>query len=497
MVVPWGVIFALAVVVLGRLLCLHEYLRPDEAGYLVVGGQWHAGGSSLYGNYWVDRPPLLVTIFGLAARLGGALPLRLIGMAAAAAAVIAVAWAAHRLSGRRAATAGAIVAATLLVSPLSGAPEVDGELLAAPFVAFGFVAVVHALLYRSARSTMLASAAAGACAVAAVLVKQNMVDVAIFAAAMAVLAGRTVGVGRIARLICGFVAGASAMAGAVAAWTTAQGTSLHGVWFAMYPFRLDVSQLQLAGGLHPRDVAREHVMGGMLLLNGMAFIAALIILTVIRRQRDGSSATVADRIRRRVPVALVAVMMYDSWSILVGRDFWPHYLIELVVPLSVGAGLVVARWFPRLGQVAVAVTVLSALAATIAWPKAPTTATIRAGQAIARASRPGDSIVTMNGQPEFTYATKLPDPYPYLWKTPETVLDPHARLLAATLDGPHSPTWFAADATSLRHAPPPLRSTLTTDYHHVATFGHKLIYLRNGANRITPTLRRTIHHETF
>ena len=38
-------------------------LSRDEAGLLMVGGQWGPG-LSLYGDYWVDRPPLLVALFG-------------------------------------------------------------------------------------------------------------------------------------------------------------------------------------------------------------------------------------------------------------------------------------------------------------------------------------------------------------------------------------------------------------------------------------------------
>ena len=44
-----------------------------------MGAQWNGAGSSLYGNYFVDRPPLLVSIFRCAASLGGITALRLIG----------------------------------------------------------------------------------------------------------------------------------------------------------------------------------------------------------------------------------------------------------------------------------------------------------------------------------------------------------------------------------------------------------------------------------
>ena len=55
-------------------------LSPDEGGFLLVASQWSPG-TSLYGDYWVDRPPLLIGLFQLADLGGGALALRIIGLA--------------------------------------------------------------------------------------------------------------------------------------------------------------------------------------------------------------------------------------------------------------------------------------------------------------------------------------------------------------------------------------------------------------------------------
>ena len=66
----WVLVMA-AGVCLGWLPFMARPLSPDEAGYLIVGGQW-AEGSSLYGDYWVDRPPGLIAIFELAETMGGA-----------------------------------------------------------------------------------------------------------------------------------------------------------------------------------------------------------------------------------------------------------------------------------------------------------------------------------------------------------------------------------------------------------------------------------------
>jgi hypothetical protein len=41
-------------------------LQRDEGGYLLTARQWHTGGEFLYGDYFVDRPPLLMLIFKVA-----------------------------------------------------------------------------------------------------------------------------------------------------------------------------------------------------------------------------------------------------------------------------------------------------------------------------------------------------------------------------------------------------------------------------------------------
>src|SRR3954453_22612441 len=105
-------------------------LSPDEAGYLIVGGHWHDG-RSLYGDYWVDRPPALIALFEVADALGGAVPLRLLGALAALLTVV--------LSGvlgrvaaperRSAPVLTAAAAAVCVATPLMGGTVVDGELL--------------------------------------------------------------------------------------------------------------------------------------------------------------------------------------------------------------------------------------------------------------------------------------------------------------------------------------------------------------------------------
>ena len=136
---PLPVVGCVLALVLLRLLLVAIPASADESGFLMVARQWHPGGS-LYGDYWVDRPPLLVTLFRVPAVLGGVLALRGLGCVAAATTVVILASTGRLLGGRRVQVSCAVVAAALLASPLMGTFYVNGELLSAPFVAAGVLA---------------------------------------------------------------------------------------------------------------------------------------------------------------------------------------------------------------------------------------------------------------------------------------------------------------------------------------------------------------------
>ena len=141
-----------AVAVVARLVRCERTVQEREAGFLLVGQQWRPGGTALYGSYWVDRPPLLVTLFRLASDLGGEVPLRLMGCLATAIVVLGCAHVARTIAGHRAAAWAAAMAAGLCVSPLMGGLAVNGELLAAPFVVAGLAAMLTAVRERRAVS---------------------------------------------------------------------------------------------------------------------------------------------------------------------------------------------------------------------------------------------------------------------------------------------------------------------------------------------------------
>ena len=118
---PVPVLLLGAATLLFRLPFLGAPTSPDEGGFLEVGKQWHAGGDSLYGHFWVDRPPLLIAVFRIADLLGGITAVRLIATLGATVTVLLLGYTVHRLLGVRPATWAAAVACGLLSAPMAGA----------------------------------------------------------------------------------------------------------------------------------------------------------------------------------------------------------------------------------------------------------------------------------------------------------------------------------------------------------------------------------------
>ena len=82
-----AVLLLAALSVIARVPSMFRPLSPDEGGFLMVAAQW-AKGTSLYGDYWVDRPPLLIMLFQLAHLAGGPIGLRLLGAACVGSSVL-------------------------------------------------------------------------------------------------------------------------------------------------------------------------------------------------------------------------------------------------------------------------------------------------------------------------------------------------------------------------------------------------------------------------
>lgn len=481
----WTVAASSAAAVAGRLPFLMHASSPDEAGFLLVGGQWDGPGSSLYRNYWVDRPPLLITIFRLAASLGGLTALRLIGCVAVAIVVIGSGRVAAMIAGRRAAGWAAVTAAGLCLSPLLGGYEVNGELLAAPFTLGGIACVIVAVRSTERRSAARAAAAAGALAMASLLIKQNLADVAVFGAVAFVLSSRR-DRDRFRALTLRAFAGASATALVVAAWTLLHGTSLTGVFDAMYPFRIHADQVQAAGGSQ-HSAARLIGLAVVALVSGLGLLLIAVARDVVLH-------------RRRDPLwsALVVMTGFAVVSVLLGGNYWHHYLVELIVPLSLASGVLAARRSLAARTLVAYVVVAGFVCWSLNMTAAQGSTGQAVGQAVAASAHPGDTIVTAWGHADVTFASGLRSPYAQLWSLPVKTLDPALTNLDAVLTGPAAPTWFVAwnHVHSWGLDTARTSAILGQDYRRAGMVCGRTIYLRAGVDRPAPTAVGDCHGPT-
>ena len=239
----WQVLGPVAAAVVGAIAAWGTYsakpLGPDEGGYLMVARQWSPG-SSLYGNYWVDRPPLLVELFSLA---GGPVGLRLMGLVAVITSVLLAARVGRLVAPGypRAPAWTACTAAAFLSSPLFGTNEVNGEMLAVPFVLGGLVAALQAFVHPDPRRAACWWFAAGALGVGAAMVKQNMLDVFVAVTRAGGHDGRPGLAARRALPTGGVLRVRRARAAAVLLLAASRGTGFSALWDAMVTFRFDAA----------------------------------------------------------------------------------------------------------------------------------------------------------------------------------------------------------------------------------------------------------------
>ncbi len=435
---------------------------PDEAGYLLVAGAAHRGGVFLYGDLWVDRPPLLVLLFAAARAAGGLVALRVLGAFAAVTTVLAAASGGRRLGGARGARWAALTATALCASPLLSAPTVTGELLALPLVTACCTTALRAASAgaRGARTPWWALA--GALGSSAVLVKQNIVDGLVFALVLALVptssGGAPRGHGRSAGRLAAagaLVAGAAvpaAVALAWAAWWT--GGPVHGavgLWDAVVAFR-GQSLAVIEAHSTAAPATRALRLAGEAAATGIAVVLVLFALA-LRRLVDRGGAVCA------AAVATAATAAAGLPSIALGGSYWSHYLLELV-PAVVLASSQLALAGPRLRPTTLAVVAgacaVSLVASVVVASRldAPRPQTAAAGPAcgdglgaadvralLARSARPGDSVALVYGGANTLVGTTLAIAYPYLWSLPVRTLDPRLSRLRAVLTGPDRATW--------------------------------------------------------
>lgn len=415
-----------------HLLLVRRALGPDEGGFSVIARHWTEPGAFLYGPLWVDRPPALIALFGVADQLGPWGP-RLVVTGLAVALVALVGRVAEVAGGPSAAPWAAWTAFGLGSSVLLQAQQLNGEFAAVVCVAAAILMLLRALDQPIDRAWMYGTGA-GAAAMLAVLMKQNFLDGFVFAA---LLLGGIALTDPPARRRAGAVGigvglGTGLVGAATFIWARAHG-GLGPLVTALYGFRLKAA-LVLDHG--PRTGPDQRVV--MLMLVALASGLLLLGLHLLWQGRQ--------TLLRRNPLAwaLAGTASFDLVSLVGGGNFWPHYAIAFIPVVAVSAGLAARHGWPGWARtrrlvalVAVSAALISPLSAVLHGPGTAW----RIGHWVSQSSRSDDSIVVTYTHPNIVEASGLRPAYPYLWSLPIRTLDPHLATLTAALESPNGPTW--------------------------------------------------------
>lgn len=430
------VVVAAALAFLARLPALTRPLRADEAGFLLVARSWAPQPDSMFGPYWVDRPPSLIAVYRAVDALGGAVPLRLLGAVTAVVAVLLAAAVAREVAGRRAVGWTAAAAAALLSNPMIDVVAVKGELLALPFLLGSILLVLRAVR----RTSVLLALGSGLAAGLALGLKQNLATGLVFAVVLLLLAwrtGRLSGARTLALAMSGVV-GAAVPVVATIVWARSAGVRLATVWETVYGFRADAARV-IADGSTDAPERRAWILLAIALACGLLPILAGLLAHLRELWPDDAP----------VVAATVAVVATDLVGLAAGGSFWQDYL----TPLVPGAALCVALLAGRPGPagrrmrgvvVGTAVSAATAMVFWLGWNAAGQQEfhEVHTGEAVASAADRGDTLVVFGGRADLQDASGLGSPYPYLWSLPMRARDPGYADLRALLAGPDAPTWL-------------------------------------------------------
>lgn len=443
---------AAVLAVLGRFPSALWPMRPDEAGFLLVARSWEPAPDSMFGTYWVDRPPEIIGIVDLADRIGGeyalrvvaALGLGLLVLAAAAFArrLCAYAGGAERGDTDRVAAWTAVATAALGSNALADAVSAKGEVLAIPLV----MAACWLSLAALARRSVVLSFAAGLASVLAVGMKQNIAGGLVFGGVLLVgaLVARRIDGRAFARLAGGALLGAAVPVVGTVVWVLRAGVDLGAVWYATVGFRSD-AYATIASQPSGANGDRAVYLATIFVTTGMALGVVWFLASMPRMLR-----------RMAVPaIAALAMLAFDLAAVFLSGSYWRTYLVVLVPSVAVAMACLLAseataplrrRLSGRVTRVVAAAMAISAVVSLVGWTTdlaggaAPTE--YYTGEAIGSVAQPGDTLVVYGGRADIQLASGLDSPYEHLWSLPMRTLDPDLAQLRDLLTGPRAPTWF-------------------------------------------------------
>lgn len=477
-----GLWIAVAFSVLLRLPFLSFPLTPDEGGFLMVAQQWSGAGTSLYGDQWVDRPPLLLLIFKTAAALGGsAAALRLIAAMFAVLAVVSAWWAGKVINGSRGAVAAALVASVVGANISLLGTFLTGELIAGAFVVLSCALTLQAAYgaQHPTTGTMLALLA-GISAALAFLVKQNFVDAGLFALVLLGIKAHQTW-----RLLVAGAVGVAVPLIAAAVWASSgEGPGLAQLWRALFQFRQRALAI-IEDASSEAPVQRLQILMLLFIFAGAAFLFAQMLVAVLRVSE-----------RRSLRIAMVVMAVYGVVGVLLGASWWRHYLLQLVPVIAMGAALATKGSARRIrthyaATYAAVATVVTAVVTLGLFRVEPGLAS--SDEAVAdylrSASHNGDSVFVAYGRPNIIERSGLTTPYRYSWSLPIRGRDPGLDHLVDTLRGPQAPTWLVELGSFdwWRIDTPAFQRVRDDRYRYVGDVCGHGVYLRTDVTRPPPS----------
>ncbi|MGH3334508.1 MAG: hypothetical protein ACRDOZ_01730 [Nocardioides sp.] len=470
-------------------------LGADEAGFTTVARHWEPRPESVYGPYFLDRPPILVGLVKVSDFIGGPYFLRVVAAAGCVLLVVAAAATgreALRFAGvtdirliSRTGAWTAVLTAAFTANAMIDPVMAKGEVLGIPLVVASFWLGLRALgRERVDRVSLGLAATAGTSAALALGLKQNMAAGLLFGAILLLGARveRRITTPELVRLGAAALFGALVPVLATVGWAESADVRLEVLWHAIYGFRIDALSV-VTGGSANGPAERGLLLLGIGVATGMAFVLAGVVFHA--RRLSHFSATLL--------VATLSVVVLDLGGLWLGGSLWRQYLFVLIPGLTLCAILLLAVRVEvaRRARALVVLAAATSVVSSVLWASLYTAGVAPAfethsGSAIAAAAAPGDTIVVYGGRADLVLASGLESPYPYLWSLPMRTLDPELEGLRGLLAGPDAPTWVVmmAPGYSWDRLGESIRPVLDARYAvHGRVCRGRYVYLLNDVDR--------------
>jgi hypothetical protein len=411
-------------------------LRLDEGGLGLVGHAFVAAGGhadgSMYGGLWIDRPPLLILLYGLAQVLGGAVGIRVLGALAAAAVIGLSARIVAQLGYRRAVPIACLVAVALTSSPALTGSFAYPELLASAVVAGVMLRCLQHL--QAPRPIASAWFITGLLATSALLLKQSFLDGVAVGLVGATWMARRHGW---RATIAPYAGGIAAAAATTVAWAETLGPGTRELTYAMFGFRIAGAEALRASPI-PMSVRFHHLavasIEACLPLLLPAAIAAIVVL--YHRGQRGK--------------ALLAATWLGTGiiGVLGGGYYWSHYMLQLVPVLAVLAAIAVSLMPRRAAQVAFVAIGAAAVTMTSLPPLVSgrshlhQASVLAASRVVADNRQPSDRVLVLYSRANAAYYTGVRPAFAYQWSLMYLAIPGVERELNQLLASPRRPTWI-------------------------------------------------------